>query len=135
MNLDTKILWQQKVNYFQVIVRPDFVELSIDNRVYIEEIHLKELTGVMKRIRENFFGAEKLNLLVNPPDGAFVSPGAREHAQKEENNAFLNKIAIISDDLSTRILVNFISRITRLFSVKTRMFKTREQALTWLKKA
>jgi hypothetical protein len=132
MSLDIEIIYEQKVNHFHVLVYQSYVELTIDHNVYIEEHDLKELTAVMEKIYKTFFNTQRLNLLVNPPDGAFISPGARQHAQKEENNYFLNKLALISDNLSTRILVNFISRITRLFSVKTRMFKTREQALQWL---
>lgn len=121
-------------------------ELSIETPtayVYIEEgvlfVEMKEDADVrLEHVKENLAARKKLQqgkpmLVVGDVSKAWqFSKDAREFIASREVTDLNHALAIVTGSISTRLAANFFIRFNKP-GKPTRMFTSREKALSWLK--
>ena len=120
----------------EVLVGHERLRLGEDNILYITsegEIKKEEATAVRDAMLKFFNMAEgRIDLLIDLNKGGKQTPEARDTWKQLSENEKTGKIAIFGMHPVARIIASFVIGVTKKKDML--FFKTREEALAWLKK-
>ena len=107
----------------------DIVCIKLKEDVHIELEDIKEQRYFLSN---KYDGYNKHLILVETNTNGSISKEAREFSAKPEINSTTKATAIISNSLADRILINFIVKFTKNYSVKMKIFDNKQKAIEWL---
>jgi hypothetical protein len=109
--------------------------LSDDNILYVTVLgEIDEETSTKMKESSDKFAAMvegKLNLLVDLNKAGMPSPGARNKGQKAFEGERIDKVAFFGLHPVARVIASFVIGTTK--KNKLQFFKSREEALVWLR--
>ncbi len=119
----------------ELLVGKNRLYLSDDNILYVTVLEeVDEKTSTMMRESSDKFATMvggKLNLLVDLNKAGMPSRGARKEGQKAFEGERIGKVAFFGLHPVARVIASFVIGVTKKRDI--RFFKTKEEALAWLK--
>ncbi|MCB0400930.1 MAG: STAS/SEC14 domain-containing protein [Flavobacteriales bacterium] len=109
-------------------IHSGILHITLKQDADIDVEHVEELI----KMRVKLQGGKPYPVLADIRKLWLVSKKARERAAQKEMTDLNVAMAILTSSLTSRMLANFFIRINRP-STPTRMFTSKEEALTWLR--
>lgn len=115
-----------------------------ENRLYLGEDNVVYITPVGEQDEKTVLATQhasmklrsmvegKVNMLIDINKAGKPSPKARRMGQEMLENEGIEKVALFGLHPVARVIASFVIGVTRKRDI--RFFKTREEALAWLKK-
>lgn len=84
-------------------------------------------------LKENYVPHKKFYVLVESGRDTTISKEAREFSSKPETNAFTKAVAVVTQSMAQRMVINVIITFIRK-QTKMKAFSDRDDAINWLQK-